>query len=98
MENAFAEQRLRTMCMNWCFLQDHTFLSKLNLSGHKKLRTDLYKKLISHPQFETLVKPAFEEFKKTEGGEADFNKCQVFVFKLMDLINRENNITKDFEC
>lgn len=96
MENAFAKQRLRTMCMNWCFLQDHTFLSKLNLSGYKKLRTDLYKKLISHPQFETLVKPAFEEFKKTEGGEADFNKCQVFVFKLMDLINREDKILEDF--
>lgn len=96
MENAFAEQRLRTMCMNWCFLQDHTFLSKLNLSGYKKLRTDLYKKLISHPQFETLVKPAFEEFKNTDGGEADFNKCQVFVFKLMDLINRENKILEDF--
>lgn len=84
------------MCMNWCFLQDHTFLSKLNLSGYKKLRTDLYKKLISHPQFETLVKPAFEEFKNTDGGEADFNKCQVFVFKLMDLINRENKILEDF--
>lgn len=96
MENAFAEQRLRTMCMNWCFLQDHTFLSKLNLSGYKKLRTDLYKKLISHPQFETLVKPAFEEFKNTDGGEADFNKCQVFVFKLMDLINREDKILEDF--
>lgn len=96
MENAFAKQRLRTMCMNWCFLQDHTFLSKLNLSGYKKLRTDLYKKLISHPQFETLVKPAFEEFKNTDGGEADFNKCQVFVFKLMDLINRENKILEDF--
>lgn len=97
MENGIAEQRLRTMCMNWCFLQDHSFLSKLNLSGYKKLRFDLYKKLISHPQFETLVKPTFEEFKKTDGGEEDFNKCQDFVFKLMDLINRENNITKDFE-
>ena len=97
MENGIAEQRLRTMCMNWCFLQDHTFLSKLNLSEYKKLRIDLYKKLISHPQFETLVKPAFEEFKKSDGGEVAFNKCQVFVFKLMDLINRENNITKDFE-
>lgn len=96
MENAFAEQRLRTMCMNWCFLQDHTFLSKLNLSGYKKLRTDLYKKVISHPQFDTLVRPAYEEFKKTNGGEDDFNKCQTFVFKLMDLINREDNIIKDF--
>lgn len=96
MENEFAEQRLRTMCMNWCFLQDHTFLSKLNLSGYKKLRTDLYKKVISHPQFDTLVKPAYEEFKKTNGGEDDFNKCQTFVFKLMDLINREDNIIKDF--
>lgn len=97
MENGIAEQRLRTMCMNWCFLQDHTFLSKLNLSEYKKLRIDLYKKLISHPQFETLVKPAYEEFKKTDGGEVAFNKCQDFVFKLMDLINREYNITKDFE-
>lgn len=97
MENAFAEQRLQTMCMNWCFVQDQIFLSKLNLSGYKKLRTDLYKKLISHPQFETLVKPAYEEFKKTDGVEADFNKCQFFVFKLMDLINREDNIKKDFE-
>ena len=96
MENEFAEQRLRTMCMNWCFLQDHTFLSKLNLSGYKKLRTDLYKKVISHPQFDTLVRPAYEEFKKTNGGEDDFNKCQTFVFKLMDLINREDNIIKDF--
>lgn len=97
MENAFAEQRLRTMCMNWYFLQDQIFLSKLNLSGYKKLRTDLYNKLISHPQFDTLVRPAYEEFKKTNGCEDDFNKCQVFVFKLMDLINREDNITKDFE-
>lgn len=97
MENGIAEQRLRTMCMNWCFLQDHTFLSKLNLSEYKKLRIDLYKKLISHPQFETLVKPAYEEFKNTDGGEVAFNKCQDFVFKLMDLINREYNITKDFE-
>ena len=97
MKNAIAEQRLRTMCMNWCFLHDHSFLSKLNLSGYKKMIIDLYKKLISHPQFETLVKPAYEEFKKTDGGEVAFNKCQDFVFKLMDLINRENNITKDFE-
>lgn len=96
MENAFAEQRLRTMCMNWYFLQDHTLLYKMNLYGYKKMRMDLYNKLISHPQFETLVKPAFEEFKNTDGGEADFNKCQVFVFKLMDLINREDKILEDF--
>ena len=97
MENGIAEQRLRTMCMNWCFLQDHIFLAKLDLSDYKKLRFDLYKKLIRHPQFETLVKPAYEEFKKSDGGEGAFNKCQVFVFKLVDLINSENNITKDFE-
>ena len=96
MKNGIAEQRLRTMCMNWCFLQDHIFLAKLNLSDYKKLRFDLYNKLISHPQFETLVKPAYEEFKKTDGDEADFNKCQVFVFKLMDLINREDKILEDF--
>ncbi len=97
MENGVAEQRLRTMCMNWCFLQDPNFLAKLDLTGYKKMRLDLYKKLIVHPQFETLVRPAFEEFKKTDGGEVDFNKCQDFVFKLMDLINSEDNITKDFE-
>lgn len=96
MKNGIAEQRLRTMCMNWCFLQDHIFLAKLNLYDYKKLRFDLYNKLISHPQFETLVKPAYEEFKKTDGDEADFNKCQVFVFKLMDLINREDKILEDF--
>lgn len=96
MKNGIAEQRLRTMCMNWCFLQDHIFLAQLNLYDYKKLRFDLYNKLISHPQFETLVKPAYEEFKKTDGDEADFNKCQVFVFKLMDLINRENKILEDF--
>ena len=95
-ENPVAEQRLRTMCMNWCFLQDHTFLSKLDLNGYKKMRFDLYKKLISHPQFETLVKPAFEEFKKSDGCEKAFNKCQDFVFKLMDLINREDKICEDF--
>lgn len=95
-ENPVAEQRLRTMCINWVFLKDHTFLSKLDLTGYKKMRLDLYKKLIGHPQFETLVKPAFEEFKKTDGGDTDFNKCQDFVFKLMDLINREDNIIKDF--
>lgn len=96
MENPVAEQRLRTMCINWYFLQDQGVLSKLDLEGYKKIRFDLYKKLISHPQYETLVKPAFEEFKKSDGCEKAFNKCQVFVFKLMDLINRENNITKDF--
>lgn len=96
MENPVAEQRLRTMCMNWLFLHDQGFLSKLDLEGYKKLRFDLYKKLISHPQFETLVKPAYEEFKKTDGGDTDFNKCQKFVFKLMDLINREDKILEDF--
>lgn len=96
MENPVAEQRLRTMCMNWLFLHDQGVLSKLDLEGYKKLRFDLYKKLISHPQFETLVKPAFEEFKKTDGGDDAFNKCQVFVFKLMDLINREDKILEDF--
>ena len=30
-------------------------------------------------------------------GEYAFNKCQTFVFKLMDLIDREDSITKDFE-
>ena len=96
MKNGIAEQRLRTMCMNWCFLHDLIFLAQLNLYDYKKLRFDLYNKLISHPQFETLVKPAYEEFKKTDGDEADFNKCQVFVFKLMDLINREDKILEDF--
>lgn len=96
MKNGIAEQRLLTMCMNWCFLHDHIFLAQLNLYDYKKLRFDLYNKLISHPQFETLVKPAYEEFKKTDGDEADFNKCQVFVFKLMDLINREDKILEDF--
>lgn len=96
MENPVAEQRLRTMCMNWCYLHDNGFLSTLDLQGYKRLRIDLYKKLISHPQFESLVRPAYEEFKKTAGGDDDFNKCQVFVFKLMDLINREYKITKDF--
>lgn len=96
MENPVAEQRLRTMCMNWCFLQDNTFLSTLDLQGYKKLRIDLYKKVRSHPQFETLVKPAFEEFKKTDGSDEAFNKCQTFVFKLMDLIDREDKIVEDF--
>ena len=96
MENPVAEQRLRTMCMNWCFLHDQVFLSTLDLQGYKKLRVDLYNKVINHPQFESLVKPAYEEFKKTNGGDDDFNKCQVFVFKLMDLINREDKIVEDF--
>lgn len=96
MENPVAEQRLRTMCMNWCFLKNSTFLATLDLQSYKRLRMDLYNKVISHPQFESLVKPAFEEFKKTDGGDDDFNKCQVFVFKLMDLINREEKIVEDF--
>lgn len=96
MENPVSVQRLRTMCMNWCFLQDPKFLTTLDLAGYKKLRIDLYNKLISHPQFETLVRPTFEEFKKTNGGDAEFDKCQVFVFKLMDLINREDKILEDF--
>ena len=95
-ENPVAEQRLRTMCMNWFFLHDQGFLTTLDLDGYKRLRCNLYKKVISHQQFDTLVKPAYEEFKKTNGCEDDFNKCQTFVFKLMDLINREDNITKDF--
>ena len=97
MDNSLADQRLRTMCMNWYFLQDSDFLTTLDLEGYKRLRCNLYKKLISHPQFETLVRPAYEEFKNTDDGEAEFNKCQVFVFKLMDLMNREDNLTKDFE-
>lgn len=96
MENPVAEQRLRTMCMNWFFLHDKGVLSTLDLQGYKRLRMDLYNKVISHPQFESLVKPAFEEFKKTDGGDDDFNKCQTFVFKLMDLINREDKIVEDF--
>lgn len=96
MENPVAEQRLRTMCMNWCFLQDNTFLSTLDLQSYKKLRIDLYKKVRSHPQFETLVRPAFEEFKKTDGSDEAFNKCQTFVFKLIDLIDREDKIVEDF--
>lgn len=95
-ENPVAEQRLRTMCINWLFLHDQGFLTTLDLDGYKRLRCNLYKKVISHPQFDTLVRPAYEEFKKTNGGEDDFNKCQTFVFKLMDLINREDNIIKDF--
>ena len=96
MENPVAEQRLRTMCMNWCFLKNSAFLSTLDLQSYKRLRMDLYNKVISHPQFESLVKPAFEEFKKTDGSDDYFNKCQVFVFKLMDLINREDKIVEDF--
>lgn len=97
MESSVAEQRLRTMCINWCFLHDPNFLTTLDLQNYKRMRSNLYKKVINHPQFETLVRPAFEEFKKTSGGEEDFNKCQAQVFKLMDLINREDNLTKDFE-
>lgn len=95
-ENPVAEQRLRTMCINWLFLHDQGFLTTLDLVGYKRLRCNLYKKVISHPQFDTLVRPAYEEFKKTNGCEDDFNKCQTYVFKLMDLINREDNIIKDF--
>lgn len=96
MENPVAVQRLRTMCMNWCFLHDPNFLTTLDLTGYQKIRIDLYNKLISHPQFETLVRPAYEEFKKTNGDDAEFDKCQVYVFKLMDLINREDKILEDF--
>lgn len=96
MENPVAEQRLRIMCMNWCFLHDPSFLTKLTLSDYKKLRIDLYNKLISHPQFETIVRPSYEEFKKSNGDDPEFDKCQVFVFKLMDLINREDKILEDF--
>lgn len=97
MENKAAESRLKTMCMNWCFVHNLTYLTKLDLYGYNNMRLNLHKKLISHPQFETLVRPAYEEFKKTDGGEDAFNKCQKFVFKLMDLIDREDSITKDFE-
>ena len=96
MENPVAESRLKAMCMNWFFLKDPKFLNHLELADYKRLRSNLYKKVRSHPQFETLVKPAYEEFKKTNGSEDDFNKCQTFVFKLMDLINREDKIVEDF--
>lgn len=96
MENPVAESRLKAMCMNWFFLKDPNFLNHLELADYKRLRCNLYKKVRSHPQFETLVKPAYEEFKKTNGSEDDFNKCQTFVFKLMDLINREDKIVEDF--
>ena len=95
-ENPIAEQRLLTMFMNWLFLHDQGFFTTLDLEGYKRLRCNLYKKVRSHPQFETLVKPAYEEFKKTDGGDTDFNKCQTFVFKLMDLIDREDKILEDF--
>lgn len=97
MDNSLADQRLRTMCMNWYFLHYNSSLNYLDLPDYKSIRVNLYKKLISHPQFETLVKPAYEEFKNTDDGEAEFNKCQVFVFKLMDLMYREDNLAKDFE-
>ena len=96
MENPVAEQRLRTMCMNWCFLQDQNFLTTLDLAGYKRMRSNLYQKVKSHPQFETLVRPAYEEFKKTTGSDKDFEKCQEQVFKLMDLIDREDKILEDF--
>lgn len=96
MENKVAESRLRTMCMNWCFVQDLTYLTKLDLYSYNNIRFNLYKKLISHPLFDTLVKPAYEEFKKTDGCLDAFNKCQVFVFKLMDLIDKEDKILEDF--
>lgn len=97
MKNPVAEQRLRTMCMNWFFLKDPDFLTTLGLEDYQRVRISLYKKVRSHPQFETLVRPVYEEFKKTNGGEEDFNKCQTVVFKLMDMIDREYSITKDFE-
>lgn len=97
MDSPVAEQRLRTMCINWFFLQDPNFLTNLDLQDYKRMRANLYKKIISHPQFETLVRPAYEEFKKTTGDDKDFEKCQAQVFKLMDLINREEKIIEDFE-
>ena len=51
MENPIAEQRLRTMCMNWFFLKDPNFLTTFDLADYKRLRCNLYKKVNKVPFF-----------------------------------------------
>lgn len=97
MEHPVAQQRFRTMCVNWFFLHHPGFLQQLDLEGYKELRCKLANKVLQHPQFKYLVQPALEEFDKSTGNEEDFNKCQDKVFRLLDIINKEEKIEEDFK-
>ena len=94
--NLVVIQRLRSMCMNWFYSRNRLSINNLTLAQYKDLRVKLYEKLTNHPQYNVLIKPDLDKF-IANGDNQGFESLQNIVFRLLDVINKEDNIMKDFE-
>lgn len=97
---ADASQKIRTMCSNWYFAHYTDDCKKLSMVEWMRFRKDLYKKLINHEQYNTVVKPLVDELYEIQFDPELypqwFDKTQTQVFRILDMINREEKLLSDF--
>ena len=99
---ADATQKLRTMCSNWYFKNYTDDCKRLSMAEWIEFRKELYNKLTKHEQYNTLIQPYVDKFQEFQiSWDSDkfakwFDDTQVQVFRILDLINREEKLLSDF--
>ena len=99
---ADASQKIRTMCSNWYFAHYTDDCKKLSMVEWIGFRKESYNKLTNHEQYNTLIQPYVDKFQElqwsSDAGDYVkwFEDTQVQVFRILDLINREEKLLSDF--
>ena len=92
--------KIRIMCSNWYFTHFPEEVKKLGLKEYKDLRNNLEYKVENHEQYKVLVEPLIEKYHLlefwTEMPSEQFYEIQEQVFRILDIIQKEENINKDF--
>lgn len=84
--------KLRIMCANWYFTHFPDEMKKWTLNEYKENVYRLFYEVISYEHFNEMVKPDINDLSLEM-----FNKVQPQVFKILDVLYKEKEITKDFE-
>ncbi len=95
----YLESKLKIMCLNWHYLHYPEKHKNLSLAEYVKLNKSLYQKLIKHALFNEMVLSGIKakHLQSSEAFHTIFDDIQQKVFKIMDMIDKKENIDKDFK-
>ena len=84
--------KLRIMCANWYYRHFPDEMKKWTLNEYKENVYRLFYELVGYEHFNEMVKPDINYLSIEM-----FNQVQEQVFKILDVLYKEKEITKDFE-
>lgn len=83
------------MCANWYYVHYPDKLKRMSLKEYKDLITGLENELVKHDYFITNLEPNLEG--KVKIDRNNFSNIQNVVFKILNMINSQKELYKDFD-